>query len=359
MPPALTQNPELETQNARAAQPYSHARGYQGRSPCIVSVVTSSMSCPVCQNPVTSPALTGSDLLFETTSKRFTLDSCGSCNCLFLNPMPGSDEIAGFYPPQYWWDSSGRGPLKKLESVYRKLALYDHVSFIRRAAGKQSPVDLLDVGCGTGTLLGLLQEHGFRTAGVDLSEDAARLAEARSGVRVVAGSLGGAGFPDRSFDVVTLFHVMEHVTNPRQLLAEVSRILKPDGVIVLQVPNIDSWQFRVFRGRWYGLDIPRHVIDYSQGSIWKLLTDSGFLPGRTKHFNLRDNAPALASSLFPSLDPLSRAARERRTGVPESQVLRWSRHVAYLACVICAYPFAIMESVFGRGATVMIEARKA
>ena len=316
------------------------------------------MSCPVCLNPVTAPALTGSDLLFESTSKTFTLDLCSSCRCLFLNPMPGSEEIEGFYPTQYWWSSSKAGILKQLESIYRKLALHDHVSFIARAAGDRTGLDLLDVGCGSGTLLGLLRQRGFQPTGVDLSAEAARVAEAENGVRVVVGSLADAAFPSDSFDMVTLFHVMEHVVNPRSVLAEVSRILKPNGAVVLQVPNIDSWQFKAFGARWYGLDIPRHVIDYSKESMLKLLADSGFAVRRLKHFNLRDNAPALVSSLFPSLDPVSRAVRHRKHSVTEGTAASWLRHMAYLMFVVYAYPFAIAESAAGHGATLMIEARK-
>jgi len=275
--------------------------------------------------------------------------------------MPGDDEIAGFYPSQYWWNSSKSqtsSTLKNLESVYRRLALRDHIGFISRAAGYRPGLDLLDVGCGGGTLLRLLKQRGFRTLGVDLSEEAARVAETENGVRVIVGSLPEARFPSGAFDIVTLFHVMEHVTNPRHVLTEVFRILKPNGAVILQVPNIDSWQFKAFGAKWYGLDVPRHVIDYSKKSMLKLIDDAGFVPCRIRHFNLRDNAPAFVSSLFPSLDPVGRAIRHRKQGIGEGVLTAWSRHAAYLSLVICAYPFAILESAFGRGATVMIEARK-
>jgi SAM-dependent methyltransferase len=203
-----------------------------------------------------------------------------------------------------------------------------------------------------------LKQQGFRVLGVDFSSEAARVADAENGVRVVVGSLGEAAFPGQSFDVVTLFHVMEHVTNPRDVLAEVSRILKPGGTIVLQVPNIESWQFQIFGAKWYGLDIPRHVIDYSKSAMLKLLLDSGFVPRRVRDFNLRDNAPALVSSLFPSLDPVSRAVRHRKRNICESVAVAWTRHLIYLLLVVGAYPIAILESAFGRGATVMIEAVK-
>jgi 2-polyprenyl-3-methyl-5-hydroxy-6-metoxy-1,4-benzoquinol methylase len=316
------------------------------------------MSCPVCLNAATAPALSGTDILFETTSKTFTLDSCSACHCLFLNPMPGVDEIAAFYPTQYWWSSGRPGLLKKLEAIYRRMALRGHVAFISRAAGNRAGIDLLDVGCGSASLLGLMKQRGFRVMGVDFSPEAAAVAKTENGVQVVVGSLQDAAFPGRSFDLVTLFHVMEHVTNPREVLKEVARILRPEGSLVLQVPNIDSWQFRIFGARWYGLDIPRHVIDYSSHAMLALLADTGFTPRRIRHFNLRDNAPAFVSSLFPSLDPVSRAVRHRKNNIRESAILAWTRHLTYLFLVICSYPLAIVESAFGRGATIMIEARR-
>jgi 2-polyprenyl-3-methyl-5-hydroxy-6-metoxy-1,4-benzoquinol methylase len=316
------------------------------------------MRCPVCLNSATAPALTGTDLLFETTAKIFTLNSCASCHCLFLNPLPGKDEIADFYPRQYWWNASRPGLLKTLESVYRRIALHDHLSFIGTAAANRNGLakDLLDVGCGSGTLLGLLRQRGFRPVGVDFSPKAAEIAARENGVRVLVGSLADAAFPDGSFDIVTLFHVMEHVTNPRGVLAEVSRILKRDGCVILQVPNIDSWQFRLFGAKWYGLDIPRHVIDYSKDAMLTLLKECGFVVRRVRHFNLRDNAPAFVSSLFPSLDPVSRAVRQRNRNVRESVPIAWARHIAYLLLVLCAHPLALLESAFGHGATLMIEA---
>src|SRR5207244_8297664 len=118
--------------------------------------------------------------------------------------------------------------------------------------------------------------------GLDFSAEAAAIAKAENGVDVAVGTLEEAHFPAESFDVVTLFHVMEHVTNPRLVLAQVSRVLKPNGVAILQVPNIESWQFKIFGARWYGLDIPRHVIDYSRNSMLKLLADSGFVVNRIR-----------------------------------------------------------------------------
>lgn len=321
------------------------------------------MTCPVCSNPGTvRQPFAGSDFIFETTRKKFAFSGCGRCHCLFLDPPPGAEEMRSFYPAPYWW-SSASSPLKKLESIYRRIALRDHVSFIRRTSqslsNRDRPARLLDVGCGSGTLLGLLKKDGFDVVGFDASRQAAAMASAESGVKVLTGAkLHDGNFGDSAFDVITLFHVMEHVSEPRDVLAEVRRILHAQGRIVVQVPNIESWQFKLCGMSWYGLDVPRHVINYSGRSLRKLLSETGFRVCRTRHFNLRDNAPALASSLFPSLDPVSRRARRLPQQRPEPPLAAWLRHAGYLAALGAAYPFAIAEAICGAGGTVMVEAEK-
>jgi SAM-dependent methyltransferase len=319
------------------------------------------MNCPVCLDPASAPALIGTDYFFQVTPRTFHLSRCTACDSLFLDPLPEQADIAGFYPATYWWKSSSTA-LKKLEMLYRRAALRDHFTFIVNAAVKvhssSQPPRILDVGCGSGTLLGLLKAHGFDVLGLDYSREAAAIARSENDVEVVVGSLAEAHFQDASFDLVTLFHVMEHVTNPGEVLGEVRRILKPTGRLVIQVPNIESWQFRFFRERWYGLDIPRHVIDYSNKALQQLLTRTGFTVHRVRHFNLRDNAQALASSLFPSLDPVSRTVRNARRAVEESPLGAWVRHIAYFTVVVFVSPFAVAEAAAGSGATIMIEGAK-
>lgn len=317
------------------------------------------MNCPICLNPATARAFTGSDNLFETTTRKFDLSVCSKCDCLFLNPQPGPEEISAFYPTQYWWNASRPSLLKRLESIYRRVALRDHIAFITKASHRHKrPVRLLDVGCGNGTLIGLLKRRGFQVLGVDTSEEASAVAKLESGVEVVVGQLTDASLAGGAFDIVTLFHVMEHVTNPREVLREVCRLLKGDGTLVLQVPNIDSWQFRWFGANWYGLDVPRHVIDYSRRAIVALIEEEGFTVQRVRQFNLRDNAPALISSLFPSLDPLSRPIRLRQRNRTESLLISWLKHLTYFLLILVALPVAILEAASGYGATVMIEAHR-
>ena len=321
-----------------------------------------SASCPVCRRTGTAYFGQGRDWLLGTTDETFSLHTCVDCRSVFLDPMPGPEKIASFYPPNYWWDGSGSGLLQKLESAYRRIVLLDHVSFIARAAGRSSPGSgvrprILDVGCGPATVLALLKARGYDVHGLDVSSEASEIARRDHDIEVTVGTLDGAPVGDAEFDTVVLLHTLEHVPEPHRVLAEARRVLTSAGRLVLQVPNVDSIQSRVFGVRWYGLDVPRHLIDYSRTSLLGLLEETGFEVERVRHFNLRDNAPALASSLFPSLDPLSRAVRRRSAG-RERGIGTWFRHLGYLAAVVMSYPPAAIEAAIGRGATLMVQARK-
>jgi SAM-dependent methyltransferase len=297
------------------------------------------------------------DRFFKTTKLRFNLAACRGCDCLFIDPLPDTKDLAMFYPRHYW---SGEAPgfLKSCERTYRRLILRGHMSSINRAASgvvakDNRPVRLLDVGCGSGLLIGLLKQQGFDVVGFDSSESAVGVAESETGVKVVTGrGVNDAGFAAASFDLVTLFHVIEHTADPRGTLDEVRRILQPRGRLLVQVPNIASWQSRLCGPRWYGLDVPRHVVNYSGRAIRRLLSDCGFQVRRTCHFNLRDNAAALASSVCPGLDPVSRRARS------ESSLVAWTKHLAYVGVVVAGYPLVVAESLCGAGGTVMLEAEK-
>jgi SAM-dependent methyltransferase len=311
-------------------------------------------ACPVCASRDCQIEMRQiGDPLFRTSSRAFDLRHCVDCRTLFVDPMPMTADLAGYYPSRYWWKESP-GLLNRLEAFYRRAVLMNHISFATRVCGA-GLTRLLDVGCGSGAFLKEMKQRGVDAAGFEFSADAAACARDASGAEVRAGaSLGEAGYTPGSFDVITLFHLLEHVPAPYTLIADVRRLLSPNGCLIVQVPNIQSWQARLFGSRWYGLDVPRHVVNYSNRSLERLLRECGFRIQRVRHFNLRDNAPALASSAAPSLDPVSRYAR----GVEPF----WAaavKHGLYLVLVALSFPFALMESAAGAGATVMVAAYRA
>ena len=142
--------------------------------------------------------------------------------------------------------------------------------------GSIQPSDVvLDVGCGGGSYLYRLKQWGWETYGVEPSETGAKQAKSL-GLAVHHGSLEKARFPDSFFDAVRLSNVLEHLSDPKATLQEVSRILKLDGLVYITVPNTRSFVFWLFQDNWYALDSPRHVICYCPRTLQFLCDATGF-----------------------------------------------------------------------------------
>jgi SAM-dependent methyltransferase len=151
-----------------------------------------------------------------------------------------------------------------------------------------------------------------------------------------------------------MFHVLEHLENPRAYLEAARDLLAPDGRLIVQVPNAASWQCRLLGRRWNGMDVPRHLSDFRDRDLIALMQDCGLQVVRKKYFSLRDNPAGLASSLAPGLDPMARRVRR----IVESGGTRLFKDLTYAALVAASLPFAILEAACGAGSTVMIEARR-
>lgn len=130
---------------------------------------------------------------------------------------------------------------------------------------------LLDVGCGNGFFLKFLQKCGWDTQGIEVSEAATRIGREEFGLNIFNGSLEEAEFQDNSFDIVNLSHFLEHVYDPVATLRETRRVVKDDRLIIVSVQNIDSANFRLFRSRWCGHDLPRHMYDFTPATFKKLI----------------------------------------------------------------------------------------
>lgn len=310
--------------------------------------------CPACDGRAVRVLAEGSDRLYETTEDLFQLVECPNCGLIRLYPWPAPDELARYYPPTYWF-APGNSAAERLEQIYRRCVLRDHVRFasdaLRHAGGSGS---LLDVGCGGGLFLRIMQERGARVAGLDLSPGAARVAWSANRVPVAAGVLPNAPFAPQTWSVITMFHVIEHLYDPMTYLEAAHRLLEPGGRLVVQVPNAASWQFLLFGEHWSGIDIPRHLIDYRSKDLDILLDNAGFEVLRHSYFNLRDNPAAMATSLAPGLDPMARRIRR----VPETPGLKLLKDLLYMSLTMISLPFAAIEAICGAGATVMVEARK-
>lgn len=308
-------------------------------------------SCLRCGHTAHTVVAQGTDRLYRTTADTFRAVRCIRCGMMRLSPRPADALLPRFYPPEYWFDPDESQAARWAER-YRRLVLRDHVRFVARAAAAcgTATVPILDVGCGGGLLDGMLRQRGLGVIGLDTSSAACRIAWHRHRVPTLKGDLTRAPFLPASFSLVSMFHVLEHVPSPSAFLIAAGELLRAEGRLVVQVPNAACWQFRWLRGRWNGLDFPRHLNHFRPADLTALLNRCGFQVVRVKHFSLRDNPAGLATSLAPGLDPMSRRVRGKRTGL-----LAFAAHFALAAA---ALPFALVEAVFKHGSTIMVEARK-
>jgi SAM-dependent methyltransferase len=120
------------------------------------------------------------------------------------------------------------------------------------------------------------QVPGWQVQGLDPSLPAATFARQTHGLDVMVGQLTEVDIPDASFDVVTMWHVLEHMPHPRTTLQEVARILRPGGLLVLTCPIVDSWEARTFGPCWSGYDVPRHLYTFSRKTLGRLFDECGW-----------------------------------------------------------------------------------
>jgi len=309
-------------------------------------------ACPMCGVYLVNPKHQLPDRLYHTTEEMFTVIECRGCGLMRLDPRPKDADMPKYYPDRYWaYGATRHGPA----GFYRRFVLRDHARFVKKALKSvDAPsVAILDVGCGAGDLLASLRKQGHSAIGMDVSHSALRSAKELD-VPGVHGSYRQAPFQDQIFDVVMMFHVLEHIPDPDAAIAGARKLLKPNGRLLIQVPNADCMQYTILGRKWMGLDVPRHLYDYRRQDIENLLARNGFAIVRRKYFSWRDNAPCLATSVAPWLDPMSRRVRQPN----RNKLLRLIGDSMYFGLTMACWPFALFESMLRRGATLMVDAEK-
>ena len=209
---------------------------------------------------------------------------CTQCGTGRVHPLPSDAELREFYPPHYY-GNLGTKFSAPIEFLVRWVG-DRHAAFL--ASGLPRGGRVLDVGCGRGVILGALADRGIEAHGFEVSEAAAHGADSRAKI-CVAARLEDAGYPDAYFDGVIIWHVLEHVRDPRSTLETIRRILRPGGRLVVAVPNFGSPQARWAGPAWFHLDLPRHLYHFPLAALRQLLDRTGFDVSSEHHFSLRQN----------------------------------------------------------------------
>lgn len=224
-------------------------------------------NCPVCDAEKNELFLTVPDHMI--TKETFQVVRCSSCGFHFTNPIPQENEIGRYYKSEEYisHSSNNRGIVNKAYNVVRNITLKRKVKLISRLSnGKQ----LLDVGAGTGHFLNSCKNADWDVQGLEPDQDAREFAKGNFDLHLDPIS-DLYKIKDHSKDVITMWHVLEHVYNLKSDVSELVRILKLDGVLIIAVPNMSSKDAKHYQEHWAAFDVPRHLYHFQKESIIQLM----------------------------------------------------------------------------------------
>ena len=219
------------------------------------------------------------DPLFR--KKGYALVACRSCRLAYIANPPSSDAIAALYVSDDDYHGALRDPANPEARRMRAIAR-QHLRFLKRAVAAPHGLKLLDIGCSTGLFLDEARTAGFDVHGTELSPQSGEFARDHFGLPVHVGDWRDAGYPDNSFDVVTLFDVIEHLADPQAELMAIRRLLKPGGILLQSTPDIDglfprlSFLLANRLDYWPHPEPPYHLFQFSRRTLSLLTEKAGY-----------------------------------------------------------------------------------
>jgi 2-polyprenyl-3-methyl-5-hydroxy-6-metoxy-1,4-benzoquinol methylase len=221
------------------------------------------LSCPLCGS---------NEINFFSQKRGYKLYICASCKLVFISPTPASLEVyddsyfsgadKGFGYVDYDTDKEPMSPV-----------FHGYLDLVSSFGIKKG--NLLDIGAATGFFMDIARKRGFTVTGVELSNYAAEKGR-NKGLNIVTGDLKSARFLSGSFDIVTMFDVIEHVPDPIGFIAEATRILKKDGLLLINTPDAQSLWARMWGSRWQLIMPPEHIHYFSPENLGNYLSHNGY-----------------------------------------------------------------------------------
>lgn len=306
-------------------------------------------ACPACGGrlhfwravPGSEPGLVAS---------RYELWRCAGC---------GTAVTAGEAPPELHETGAYRaGDPRLYRFVAPLLARFDRQRLAMLGADGAPPGRLLDAGAGRGRFVAAALAAGYDAFGIEPSARGAGAAAAL-GLPVRRAGIEEADLPAGTVDVVTLWHVLEHVDDPARALEQIARWLRPGGMLLMGVPNLSSWQARAGGERWYHLDPPRHRVHFTESGIGELLRAQGFSVVATHHLLLEHNPFGMWQSL---VNRLTRQPSYLYNLLKRNAPVR-SRDLAITIAALPLVPIAALAELLAglrhRGGTIAVLAQRA
>ena len=211
----------------------------------------------------------------------YELLRCRHCDLVFVGNPPGAEEVAAFYSAEAAYHGELLDPADPAFGRITEVAR-QHLAMLRRGVPRGQGLALLDIGCSSGLFLNEARGAGFTVRGAELSPDTAAFARGHFGLDIHAGDWREAGYADASFDVVTLFDVIEHLPDPLAELRAIRRLLKPGGVLLQSTPNIDglfprlSYKTAKLLDYWPHPEPPHHLYQFSDRTLADMTERAGY-----------------------------------------------------------------------------------
>ncbi len=230
-------------------------------------------NCPVCKGTSFKHFLTSRD--FTYSQEEFNIQVCADCGLLATNPRPDQNSIGEYYKSEQYI-SHTRKPNSVIDFIYLKARTYTLRWKHKVIASKKNGVGhLLDYGCGTGEFMAYMSAKNWKVSGVEPSD------KARDKAQELTNNLNAVidedvkHFLGEKFDVITMWHVLEHVPQPDALLTQLKSMLKRNGLLIIAVPNNESYDAGYYNQHWAGYDVPRHFWHFTKSTILQLFSSRG------------------------------------------------------------------------------------
>ncbi len=217
----------------------------------------------------------------SVSGEEFELIQNSEYGFLETTPQPPSDKLPGYYQSEDYIShtDSKRNLFEKAYHVVRSISLKKKLNLINSYASQEK--NLLDVGCGTGDFLEIAQQNNWHVSGIEPNEKARNIANKKTN-NTVFKTDQLLKFESNSFDVITLWHVLEHLPNLEEQMATFKTLLKPNGTLIIAVPNYKSFDAIHYKQFWAAYDVPRHLWHFNKASISKLVAKFNFKVDRIK-----------------------------------------------------------------------------